>query len=112
MDKAYHPAVVRFFMMQAHYRSILDFSSEALSASEKGYHKLMTALKDLENLQTSDSSSEDVTSIIDGTHPMKSVSQDLCRSGEVTVGEPENVEFVEDVLGIGSPQKSVLSGKV
>jgi cysteinyl-tRNA synthetase len=45
MDKAYDPIVVRFFMMQAHYRSVLDFSSEALSAAEKGFKKLMTALE-------------------------------------------------------------------
>jgi cysteinyl-tRNA synthetase len=64
MDKAYHPMVVRFFMMQAHYRSILDFSSQALSAAEKGFHKLMGVLKDLETLKTSDSSSEDVSSMV------------------------------------------------
>lgn len=64
MDKAYHPMVVRFFMMQAHYRSVLDFSSVALSAAEKGYHKLMTALKDMDNLKTSDSSSEDVAALV------------------------------------------------
>jgi cysteinyl-tRNA synthetase len=44
MDKAYDPIVVRFFMMQAHYRSVLDFSSEALSAAEKGFKKLIAAL--------------------------------------------------------------------
>lgn len=50
MEKAYSPAVVRFFMLQAHYRSVLDFSSDALSAAEKGYKKLMTALKSLKDL--------------------------------------------------------------
>ena len=50
LEKAYHPMVVRFFMMQAHYRSTLDFSSEALSASEKGYQKLMAAIETLEKL--------------------------------------------------------------
>jgi len=64
MDKAYHPMVVRFFMAQAHYRSILDFSSEALSASEKGFNKLLTALTDLDSLSVSDSSSEDVQKIV------------------------------------------------
>ena len=51
LDQAYSPMVVRFFMMQAHYRSTLDFSSEALSASEKGFQKLMTALKTLGQLK-------------------------------------------------------------
>jgi cysteinyl-tRNA synthetase len=58
LEKAYHPMVVRFFMMQAHYRSVLDFSSEALNAAEKGFQKLMTALKTLNDLKTNDTSSE------------------------------------------------------
>lgn len=64
MDKAYHPMVVRFFMMQAHYRSILDFSSTALSAAEKGFNKLMAVLKDLDSIKGSDSSSENVDDLI------------------------------------------------
>jgi cysteinyl-tRNA synthetase len=51
LKKAYSPMVVRFFMMQAHYRSTLDFSSEALTAAEKGYKKLMAALKTLNDLE-------------------------------------------------------------
>ncbi len=50
LEKAYSPMVVRFFMMQAHYRSTLDFSSEALTAAEKGYNKLMTAQETLNKL--------------------------------------------------------------
>ncbi|MFT4600016.1 MAG: cysteinyl-tRNA synthetase [Arenicella sp.] len=65
MDKAYHPMVVRFFMMQAHYRSNLDFSSDALSASEKGFSKLMTAMSDIDKLATSDSSSSDVNALVE-----------------------------------------------
>ena len=50
LSKGFSPSVVRFFMMQAHYRSILDFSNDALLASEKGFLKLMDALKTLVNL--------------------------------------------------------------
>jgi cysteinyl-tRNA synthetase len=50
MEKAFSPAVVRFFMLQAHYRSVLDFSSDALMAAEKGYKKLMTAYALLEKV--------------------------------------------------------------
>lgn len=50
LEKAYSPMVVRFFMLQAHYRSILDFSSAALNASEKGFNKLMNAKNELNNL--------------------------------------------------------------
>ena len=53
LSKGFSPSVVRFFMMQAHYRSILDFSNDALLASEKGFLKLMDALKTLMNLTPS-----------------------------------------------------------
>ena len=65
MDKAYSPMVVRFFMMQAHYRSTLDFTSEALGAAEKGYLKLMEAMASLDKLATSDSSSSEVQGFVD-----------------------------------------------
>lgn len=60
LPKAFHPAVVRFFMMQANYRSILDFSAQALEASEKGYEKLMEALRKLDSIKPADKSSFDV----------------------------------------------------
>ena len=58
LSKGFAPAVVRFFMMQAHYRSILDFSNDALVASEKGFVKLMDALKTLKNLEASTAPSD------------------------------------------------------
>lgn len=48
-EKAFHPSIVRFNFMQAHYRSVLDISNEAMAASEKGYQRLMEAMKVLEN---------------------------------------------------------------
>ncbi|WP_298422937.1 cysteine--tRNA ligase [uncultured Kordia sp.] len=51
LSKGFAPSVARFFMMQAHYRSILDFSNDALLASEKGFNKLMEAIKTLDNLK-------------------------------------------------------------
>jgi len=47
LTQAYAPMTVRFFILQAHYRSTLDFSNEALQAAEKGYRRLMQAWKDL-----------------------------------------------------------------
>lgn len=44
-EKAFHPSVVRFFFLQAHYRSVVDLSNEALLASEKGFNRLMEAVK-------------------------------------------------------------------
>ena len=60
LSKAYAPAVVRFFMMQAHYSSILDLSDDALQASEKGYYRLMDAISALGKLNTGDTSDFDV----------------------------------------------------
>lgn len=57
LSKAFSASVVRFFNMQANYRSILDFSSDALEASEKGYVKLMEAVNSLEKLSAGASSS-------------------------------------------------------
>jgi cysteinyl-tRNA synthetase len=51
-------------MMQAHYRSNLDFTQEALNASEKGYLRLMEGLKTLENIETTASTSFDVAALI------------------------------------------------
>jgi cysteinyl-tRNA synthetase len=65
LEKAYSPSVVRFFTMQAHYRSTLDFTSEALNASEKGFERLMDAVNLLPKLSASDSSSIDVNALVD-----------------------------------------------
>ena len=54
LEKGYHPMVVRFFMLQSHYSSTLDFSNEALQAAEKGYHRLMNALAAIDSLPEGD----------------------------------------------------------
>jgi cysteinyl-tRNA synthetase len=51
LDKGYHPMVVRFFMLQTHYRSTLDFSNEALQGSEKALKRLWSAYENLQSLQ-------------------------------------------------------------
>ncbi len=65
LDKAYSPMTIRFFILQAHYRSTLDFSNEALSAAEKGMKKLFEAQKNIEALPTSDKSSMDFSALFD-----------------------------------------------
>ena len=50
LAQAYSPMTVRFFILQAHYRSTLDFSNEALQAAEKGLKRVMQAAKDLRAL--------------------------------------------------------------
>lgn len=64
LGRAYHPIVVRFFMMQAHYASVLDFSAEALNASEKGFTRLMEAVKMIKEVKTNESTSFDVGGLI------------------------------------------------
>ncbi|ESU20493.1 cysteine--tRNA ligase [Flavobacterium cauense R2A-7] len=59
-EKAFHPSVVRFCFLQAHYRSILDISNEGMLASEKGYNRLMEALSDLTAIQPAATSTFDV----------------------------------------------------
>ena len=61
LDKPYSPMVVRFFMLQAHYRSPLDFSSEALGAAEKGFERLMNSVETLEDINYSEESTFDVS---------------------------------------------------
>jgi len=52
VSKGYSPMVVKFFMLQSHYRSTLDLTDEALQAAEKGYKRLMEAFKHLQDLTT------------------------------------------------------------
>jgi cysteinyl-tRNA synthetase len=54
LTNGFSPSVVRFFMMQAHYRSILDFSNDALLASEKGFLKLMEAVTSLSKIEATE----------------------------------------------------------
>jgi cysteinyl-tRNA synthetase len=60
LEQAYSPMTVKFFILQAHYRSTIDFSNEALQAAEKGYQKLMKGFSSLSKIRVSDSSTIDV----------------------------------------------------
>ena len=60
LDKAFSPMTIRFFILQAHYRSTLDFGNDALKAAEKGLAKLMDAVEVLSDLQAKDKSTFDV----------------------------------------------------
>jgi len=60
LSKAFSPSATRFFMLQANYRSILDFTSTGLEASEKGYIKLMEAVSSIDKIEVSKTSSLDI----------------------------------------------------
>lgn len=51
LERGYSPMTVRFFMLQSHYSSTLDFSNEALTAAEKGYKKLANALHSIKSIE-------------------------------------------------------------
>ena len=63
LEQPYSPMTIRFFILQAHYRSTVDFGNEALQASEKGLNRLLEAWENLGRITASDSSSVDVSGI-------------------------------------------------
>ena len=63
LERAYTPMTIRFFILQAHYRSTVDFSNEALQAAEKGFTKLMNAMETLGQISASNISTYDVNSL-------------------------------------------------
>lgn len=63
LTKAFSPMTIRFFILQAHYRSTVDFSSEALEASEKGLERLMEGYARLQKLQASATSSVNISEV-------------------------------------------------
>jgi len=125
LSKPYAPSVVRFFMMQAHYTSILDLSDEALQAAEKGFTRLMDALDLLEELPVSansdldiaawrqrcyDAMNDDFNSPVLIAHLFEGVKWiHLIREGKQTISAPDKETllhtmkaFVFDVLGVES----------
>lgn len=63
LEQAYSPITIRFFILQAHYRSTVDFSNEALKAAEKGMNRMLTAMETLGQLKASDNSTVDVAAL-------------------------------------------------
>ncbi len=64
LEKGYSPMTVRFFFLQANYRSTVDFSNEALQAAEKGLKRLMSAMNTLNKISSSNKSTVDVSTLI------------------------------------------------
>ena len=60
LDRGYSPMTVRFFMLQSHYASTLDFSNEALNAALKGYTKLINGIRVLKEMSYPESISEEI----------------------------------------------------
>lgn len=63
LEQAYSPMTIRFFILQAHYRGTVDFSNEALQASEKALNRMLEGYRRLQELKPSETSTIDVTGI-------------------------------------------------
>jgi cysteinyl-tRNA synthetase len=125
LEQAYNPMVIRFFMLQAHYRSTLDFSNEALQASEKGLARIFEAKKFVDTLQArslseaemnempiyqkvTDALSDDFNTPIAIAHIFDAVKKiNLVKDGKISLSEEEKSEMKEifdvilpDVLGL------------
>ena len=125
LERGYSPMTVRFFMAQSHYRSTLDFSNEALQASEKGFERLMDGYARLQKLSASAASSvetaglrakcedamnDDFNTPIAISHLFDALKAiNLVHDGKETISAPDLDElkavfkaFIEDVLGLKS----------
>ena len=123
LTQAFSPMTVRFFILQAHYRSTVDFSNEALQASEKGLSRLMDGYARLQKLTASATSSVETTGLRDKCEEamlddlntpivisylfdaLKAIN--LVSDGKETVSETDLTElkevfhlFVEDIMGL------------
>ncbi len=123
LNKGYSPMTVKFFMLQAHYRSTLDFSNEALEASEKGFKRLMNTINLLPKLTPSPTSDFEIAPIL--ANCIKAMNDDFNSpvviaelfevariintiydgKGKISTAELENLkqlvqDFVFEILGL------------
>ena len=134
LDKGYAPMAVRFFMMQTHYGSTLDFSNEALQASEKGYAKLMNAMKTVDSLKASATSTSNikelqqncydamnddfnapivVANLFEGVRIINSVNdgKETITADDLALLKTTMQDFVYDVLGLKSENSNTANDK-
>jgi cysteinyl-tRNA synthetase len=75
LEQSYSPMTIRFFMLQAHYRSTVDFSNEALQAAEKGFQRLLRGVETLKKLQPADISTVNIQEL--GKKCYEAIDDDL-----------------------------------
>ena len=66
LEQAYSPMTIRFFILSAHYRGTVDFSNDALKASQKGLQKLMDGIADMNRIVAADKSDDSVHTLVGG----------------------------------------------
>jgi cysteinyl-tRNA synthetase len=129
LERAYSPMTIRFFILQAQYRSTVDFGNEALQAAEKGFTKLMNAMDTLENLKHSDNSTYDINELekncyaamdddfntpiliahlFDGVRIINSVKdgKESLTASDLSKMQKLFSDFVTDILGLISAKES------
>ena len=129
LAQAYSPMTIRFFILQAHYRSTVDFSNEALQASEKGLQRLMEAYERLGKLTASNASTVDVkglrekcdaamnddlnspiaiSHLFDACKAINSVSDGKATISAEDLDELKNVFklYIEDIFGLKTDAQS------
>jgi cysteinyl-tRNA synthetase len=111
LDKAYSPMTVRFFMMQTHYRSTLDFSNEALQAAERGFKRLWEAYENLQKFSIDNANASDAAldaSVVDLLKGMDECMNDDFNTARVMANMFELVPTINS-LKDGLIQKDALS---
>ncbi len=129
LTQPFDPMTVRFFILQAHYRSTLDFSSEALAASEKGLQRLMAAIQLLDTITPSDrgvvnaqelkdkcmqAMNDDlntpliISALFDGVRMINSLHEDRIRIDQENLDLLKKIyhEFTFDILGLKTLETS------
>jgi cysteinyl-tRNA synthetase len=127
LNKGYSPMTVRFFMLQAHYRSTLDFGNDAMEASEKGFKRLMNACALLDGLKASGSTEVEIEPLLgrcyaamnddfnspvliaelfEASRIINSVHDGKMKINEANLALLKNLmkTFVQDVLGLKDEQ--------
>ena len=132
LEQAYSPMTIRFFSLQAHYRSTLDFSNEALQAAERGLKRMLQAAKDVKELKVADNAPveiakeiaqikenvyvalcDDLNTPIALSHLFDAVRiVNMVKDGKQTISQQdkETLEFLlttiaTDVLGVAAEQE-------
>ncbi len=129
LEQAYSPMTIRFFILQAHYRSTVDFSNEALIASEKGFNRLMEAYTNLQKISPSAQSTvpvaglkekcyealnDDLNSpmvishLFEGTRIINTILNESATISQAEFDELKSLFdiFLFDILGMMPPQKA------
>lgn len=126
LTQPFSAMTIRFFILQAHYRSTVDFSSEALTASEKGLNRLLEAYSNIEKLTASETSTIDtsglrekcydamnddlnspivISHLFEGARIINTVLNNIATLTKEDIAELKSIFdlFLFDILGINQP---------